>query len=61
LARDGGNGRQHYDRKIAELKTPKEAQRSLKRQLTNVVYPPEAFDVGGPERHAEPRSGAVRP
>ncbi len=37
-ARDGGPGRQHYDRKIAELKTPKEAQRSLKRQLSNVVY-----------------------
>lgn len=37
-ARDGGPGRQHYDRKIAELKTPKEAQRSLKRQLANVVY-----------------------
>ncbi len=35
---DGGPGRQHYDRKIAELKTPKEAQRSLKRQLANVVY-----------------------
>jgi transposase len=37
-ARDGGLGRQHYDRKIGELKTPKEAQRSLKRQLANVVY-----------------------
>ena len=34
----GGPGRDHYDRKIAELKTPKEAQRSLKRQLSNVVY-----------------------
>ena len=37
-ARDGGPGRQHYDRKISQLKTPKEAQRSLKRQLANVVY-----------------------
>ena len=36
--RDGGPGRVHYDRKIAQLKTPKEAQRSLKRQLANVVY-----------------------
>lgn len=36
--RDGGPGREHYDRKILELKTPKEAQRSLKRQLANVVY-----------------------
>ena len=37
-ARDAGPGRKHYERKIAELKTPKEAQRSLKRQLANVVY-----------------------
>jgi transposase len=37
-ARDGGPGREHYDRKIGQLKTPKEAQRSLKRQLANVVY-----------------------
>jgi len=37
-ARDGGAGRDHYDRKISERKTPKEAQRSLKRQLSNVVY-----------------------
>lgn len=36
--RDGGLGREHYDRKIIEMKTPKEAQRSLKRQLANVVY-----------------------
>jgi transposase len=36
--RDGGLGRQHYDRKLAQLKTPKEARRSLKRQLANVVY-----------------------
>jgi transposase len=37
-ARDAGPGREHYERKIAELKTPKEAQRSLKRQLANIVY-----------------------
>lgn len=37
-ARDGGPGRAHYDRKIAESKTPKEAERSLKRQLSNVVF-----------------------
>lgn len=36
--RCGGPGRDHYHRKISELKTPKEAQRSLKRQLSNVVY-----------------------
>ena len=34
----GGSGRDHYERKIAELKTRREAQRSLKRQLSNVVY-----------------------
>lgn len=37
-ARDGGPGRVHYDRKLSENKTPKEAQRSLKRQLSNVVF-----------------------
>jgi transposase len=37
-ARDGGPGRNHYDRRLAESKTPKEAQRSLKRQLSNVVF-----------------------
>jgi transposase len=37
-ARDGGPGRLHYDRKLGESKTPKEAQRSLKRQLSNVVF-----------------------
>jgi transposase len=37
-ARDGGPGRNHYDRKLAENKTPKEAQRSLKRQLSNIVF-----------------------
>lgn len=37
-SRDGGPGRRHIDRKISQLKTPKEAQRSLKRQLANVVF-----------------------
>jgi transposase len=37
-ARDGGPGRAHYDRKLAQNKTPKEAQRSLKRQLSNIVF-----------------------
>jgi transposase len=31
-------GRAHYDRKIAEGKTPAEALRSLKRQLAKIVY-----------------------
>lgn len=37
-ARDPGPGRDHYRRKLAEAKTPAEARRSLKRQLTNVIY-----------------------
>jgi len=37
-ARDPGPGRDHYRRKLAEAKTPAEARRSLKRQLSNVVY-----------------------
>jgi transposase len=37
-ARDPGPGRDHYRRKLAEAKTPAEARRSLKRQLTNIIY-----------------------
>lgn len=37
-ARDPGPGRDHYRRKLAEAKPPAEARRSLKRQLSNVVY-----------------------
>lgn len=37
-ARDPGPGRDHYQRKLAEAKTPAEARRSLKRQLSNVIY-----------------------
>lgn len=36
--RSPGPGRDHYRRKLAELKSAREAQRSLKRQLSNVVY-----------------------
>ena len=36
--RSSGPGQDHYRRKLAELKSAKEAQRSLKRQLANVVY-----------------------
>ncbi len=36
--RSAGRGQDHYRRKLAELKSTKEAQRSLKRQLSNVVY-----------------------
>ena len=31
-------GRVYYDRKIAESKTKKEAMRSLKRRIADVVY-----------------------
>ncbi len=37
-ARDPGPGRDHYRRKLTEAKTPAEARRSLKRQLSNVIY-----------------------
>jgi transposase len=37
-ARDPGPGRNHYQRKLTESKTPAEARRSLKRQLSNVIY-----------------------
>jgi len=30
--------REHYQRKLTEAKTPAEARRSLKRQLSNVIY-----------------------
>ena len=31
-------GRAYYDRKLAEGKTPKEALRSLKRQLSDAIF-----------------------
>jgi transposase len=37
-ARDPGPGRNYYQRKLTESKTPAEARRSLKRQLSNVIY-----------------------
>ncbi len=37
-ARDPGPGQSHYRRKLAERKTPAEARRSLKRQLSNIIY-----------------------
>ena len=37
-ARDPGPGRDHYRRKIAEHKTVKEARRSLKRRISNIIY-----------------------
>ena len=37
-ARDPGPGRDHYRRKLTEAKAPAEARRSLKRQLSNVIY-----------------------
>ena len=37
-ARDPGPGRDHYRRKIAEHKTPKEARRSRKRRISNAIY-----------------------
>ena len=50
-ARDPGPGRDHYRRKLAEAKTPAEARRSLKRQLTNVIY---RAAPRGPRRNLQP-------
>jgi len=36
--RRGGPGRDYYQRKLAEGKSPMEALRALKRQLSDVVY-----------------------
>jgi transposase len=36
--RDPSPGQTYYQRKLVEAKTPEEARRSLKRQLSNVVY-----------------------
>jgi hypothetical protein len=33
-----GQGRGYYDKKLAEGKTPKEALRSLKRQVSNAIF-----------------------
>ncbi|MEV4418310.1 IS110 family transposase [Catellatospora sp. NPDC049609] len=37
-ARDPGPGRDYYQRKLTEGKTPAEARRALKRRLANVIY-----------------------
>ncbi len=37
-ARDPGPGRDYYQRKLAEGKTPAEARRALKRRLANIIY-----------------------
>lgn len=37
-ARGPGPGQTHYRRKLAEAKTSAEARRSLKRQLSNIIY-----------------------
>jgi transposase len=45
--RDPGPGREHYRRKLAEAKTDKEARRSLKRRLSNVIYRRMIRDLEG--------------
>ena len=39
-------GRAYYDRKLAEGKTPREARRALKRQISDRVYRQLRADVG---------------
>jgi len=41
-----GSGRDYYERKLAEGKTQKEAIRSLKRRISNVVYRQLRIDAG---------------
>jgi transposase len=45
-----GPGRDHYDRKLAERKSSREALRSLKRQLAKVVYRHLVADRAQPPR-----------
>jgi transposase len=42
--RHPNEGRQYFDRKVAEGKTTKEALRALKRQISNAVYRPLVVD-----------------
>ncbi len=39
-------GRGYYDRKLAEGKTPREARRALKRQISDRVYRQLRLDAG---------------
>jgi transposase len=53
-------GRAYYDKKIAEGKTPKEALRALKRQVSNAIYQhlkADARRAAGPGGH--PGNGSV--
>ena len=68
-------GRAYYDKKIAEGKTPKEALRALKRQVSDAIYQHLKADArrsGGPGRapgerlcrqrgRLTPRTPALRP
>ncbi len=48
----GTQGRNYFDRKVAEGKTKKEALRSLKRQVSNAVYRQLLLDAErGPGGH----------
>ena len=50
------DGRAYYDKKLAEGKTPKEALRSLKRQVSNAIFACLQADA----RRAAARPGAGR-
>ena len=60
-------GRAYYDKKLAEGKTPKEAMRSLKRQVSNAIYARLQADArraaaraGGPGGQPAPARGHDR-
>jgi len=51
-------GRAYYDKKLAEGQSPKEALRSLKRQVSNAIFACLQADAGGPQPAAGAREGS---
>ena len=51
-------GRAYYDKKLAEGKTPKEALRALKRQVSDAIFTCLQADAGGPRPVPRAREGS---
>ena len=51
------DGRAYYDKKIAEGKTPKEALRALKRQISDAIYKHLKADAAAPPQPVRPGPG----
>jgi transposase len=62
LRHRGSEGRAYYDRKVAAGKTPREAMRSLKRRLSDIVYHQMVLDArakaAGPGGHVGAAAGS---